>query len=103
MGIYGTNSAELCYFILKKSRANIIVVDEDVQLEKILKYRSKLPHLKAIIQTLDSAEDHEKIYKWKDLEGIDTEDVEDLYELYHNEIVPNACCVILFTSGTTGD
>ena len=32
------------------SRANILVVEDDIQLEKILSIRDKLPHLRHIIQ-----------------------------------------------------
>ena len=37
MGIYTTNSPEACYFVASDSKANIIVVENKVQLQKILK------------------------------------------------------------------
>lgn len=49
-GIYTTNSAEACYHVASNSRANIIVVQDAKQLQKILEIRSNLPLLKAIIQ-----------------------------------------------------
>lgn len=49
-GIYITNSSEACFHVANTSRANIIVVEDDIQLQKILEIRSRLPHLKAIIQ-----------------------------------------------------
>lgn len=50
VGIYTTNSAEACYYCAENSRANIIVVQDDKQLEKIQEIRHRLPKLKAVIQ-----------------------------------------------------
>lgn len=49
-GIYTTNSAEACQYCLQNSRANIVVLEDEKQLEKVLKVKDKLPKLKAIIQ-----------------------------------------------------
>ena len=35
-GIYTTNSPEACYYILEDSKANIAVVEDQTQLNKIL-------------------------------------------------------------------
>lgn len=50
MGIYATNSAEACLYNLESSSANIVVVENDAQLQKILKIKDKVSTLKAIIQ-----------------------------------------------------
>jgi long-chain-fatty-acid--CoA ligase ACSBG len=49
-GIYMTNSPDACHHIADNARCNIIVVDDDEQLQKILSIRDRLPHLKAIVQ-----------------------------------------------------
>ena len=36
-GIYTTNSPEACHYILENSRANIVVVENQMQMDKILK------------------------------------------------------------------
>ncbi|ELK27611.1 Long-chain-fatty-acid--CoA ligase ACSBG1 [Myotis davidii] len=48
-GIYTTSSPEACQYIARDCRANIIVVDAQKQLEKILKIWENLPHLKAVV------------------------------------------------------
>lgn len=50
VGIYATNSAEACLYNLESSSANIVVVENDVQLQKILKIKDRASTLKAIIQ-----------------------------------------------------
>lgn len=49
-GIYTTNSPEACQYCAEHSKANIIVVEDRKQLEKILQIKQNLPNLKAIIQ-----------------------------------------------------
>lgn len=41
---------DACLHCLKTSNANIVVVEDDKQLQKILEIKSSLPQLKAIIQ-----------------------------------------------------
>lgn len=49
-GIYTTNSAEATFYCLEKGMANIAVVEDDGQAQKVLKYKDKLPKLKAVVQ-----------------------------------------------------
>ena len=49
-GIYTTNTAEACQYVAESAKTNIIVVENDAQLQKILQVKSKLPMLKAIVQ-----------------------------------------------------
>src|SRR6218665_2938250 len=49
-GIYTTNNAEACHYVAENAKCNIIVVENDQQLQKFLQVRSRLPHLKAIVQ-----------------------------------------------------
>ena len=50
VGIYTTNSPEACHYVAADCEANICVVENDVQLQKILQVRDRLPHLRAIVQ-----------------------------------------------------
>ena len=50
VGIYATNSPEMCQYMANHSRCNILVVEDEKQLEKILKVKSELTDLKAIVQ-----------------------------------------------------
>lgn len=49
-GIYTTNNAEACHYVAENAQCNIVVVENDQQLQKFLQVRSRLPHLRAIIQ-----------------------------------------------------
>jgi long-chain-fatty-acid--CoA ligase ACSBG len=105
-GVYTTNSAEACLHILESSKANIVVVDDAKQLEKIRGLKNKLPHLKAVIQTLPPYSQYVKkedgYWRWSELEQMDVSDVEEEYRKRASEIVANECCCLVYTSGTVG-
>ncbi len=45
VGIYATNSPDMCKYMANHCKANIIVVEDEKQLEKILKVKQDLPGL----------------------------------------------------------
>uniref|UniRef100_A0ABM5EXM3 Long-chain-fatty-acid--CoA ligase ACSBG1 n=1 Tax=Pogona vitticeps TaxID=103695 RepID=A0ABM5EXM3_9SAUR len=75
-GIYTTSSPEACHYIAHDCRANIIVVENQKQLDKIM-----------------------QMDKFMEL-GHEVED-ETLDAIIKSQR-PNQCCVLIYTSGTTG-
>ncbi|XP_073435471.1 long-chain-fatty-acid--CoA ligase ACSBG1 isoform X1 [Dendrobates tinctorius] len=117
-GIYTTNSPEACHYVANDCRANVIVVENHKQLEKILQWDpglieashdeiliwEKLPHLKAVVQYKGSLQvKRSDLYTWKDFmeQGSDISD-EHLDDIIQSQ-KPNQCCVLIYTSGTTGN
>lgn len=49
-GVYTTNSAEAVFHVLDSSNANIVVVDDTKQMDKIKQIKHRLPNLKAAVQ-----------------------------------------------------
>lgn len=49
-GIYTTNSAEAVAYVLESSNSNVCVVENDIQLQKVLSVWDNLASLKAIVQ-----------------------------------------------------
>ncbi|KAJ6654453.1 hypothetical protein lerEdw1_006874 [Lerista edwardsae] len=102
-GIYTTNSPEACHYIAANCSANIIVVENDKQLQKILEVQDKLPSLKAIIQY--SGELREKkpnLYSWNEFMALGRTVTEEELNKIINSQKPNQCCTLIYTSGTTG-
>lgn len=48
-GIYCSNSSEACLHCLNLSRANIVVVENEKQLEKILQIKDRVSYLKSVV------------------------------------------------------
>ena len=100
-GIYTTNSPQVCKYIADTSRANIIIVEDAKQLDKILAVKPELPHLKAIVQYIGVPK-KEGVLSWKELMRLGVEEPDDALEDRLRRIAINQCCGLIFTSGTTG-
>ncbi|XP_062816687.1 long-chain-fatty-acid--CoA ligase ACSBG2-like [Anolis carolinensis] len=104
VGIYTTNSPEACQYVAENCSANIIVVENDKQLQKILEVKSKLPFLKAIVQYGDPPkEKRPNLYSWSEFLSLGSGISEEVLEVVISSQVPNQCCTLIYTSGTTGD
>lgn len=104
-GIYTTNSSSACQYILEASGTQILIIDDLEQLQKINEIKVDLPHLKHIIliNELNLNFLENAILNWNELMLLNTDDVDDAYVRRLNEIVPNECCTVIYTSGTSGN
>ncbi|XP_067824331.1 long-chain-fatty-acid--CoA ligase ACSBG2 isoform X2 [Heptranchias perlo] len=103
VGIYTTNSPEACHYVVSDSEANIMVVENNKQLQKILQIQDQLPHLKAIVQYKDELkEKRPNLYTWAEFMQLG----KNVPDSQLDEIIasqkPNQCCTLIYTSGTTG-
>ncbi len=57
VGIYTTNLPDACLHCMKSSNVSIVVVENDMQLQKILQVKDQIPDLKAIIQYSETPTD----------------------------------------------
>ncbi|XP_022118803.2 long-chain-fatty-acid--CoA ligase ACSBG2 isoform X3 [Pieris rapae] len=100
-GIYTTNSPEACFHCLESSRANICAVQDKKQLDKILSIRSRLPHLKAIIQWEGQVDTSVPgVYNWKQLLEMGANEPDTQLDNVLKTIAVNECCTLVYTSGT---
>ncbi|VVC98520.1 unnamed protein product [Leptidea sinapis] len=102
-GIYTTNSAEACFHCLATSRANICVVQDKKQLDKILSIRSRLSDLKAIIQWEGDVDTSVPgVYSWQQMMDIGAKESDTHLDHILKTICINECCTLVYTSGTVG-
>ena len=72
-GVYTTNSPDACWYVADSAECNIIVVDSDKQLQKILKVRDRLPHLRAVIQYKEPLQQrYDNVYTVRNDTGIES-------------------------------
>jgi len=105
VGIYPTNSPDATKYIAGHCRANVIVVEDDVQLQKILKIKPDLPDLKAIVQYTGEPAEGSGALSWNQLIEMGEECQEETKEEAAkrlNDMAVNRCCGLVYTSGTTG-
>ncbi|CAG9317762.1 unnamed protein product [Blepharisma stoltei] len=107
IGVYTTNGPEACFYIANHSEAELLIVQNEIQLKKYLAIWDKLPRLKAIIVYLPGAELEslragKQIFTWEEFmaTGSDAEGKELAKRM--REISPAQCATVVYTSGTTG-
>ncbi|XP_043265551.1 very long-chain-fatty-acid--CoA ligase bubblegum isoform X1 [Colletes gigas] len=102
VGVYTTNSPEACKHCAETSQANIIVVEDKKQLDKILQIRKDLPQLKAIIMYEETSQE-EGVLSWDDVLKLGSQEPDDKLQAILKKMAANECCTLVFTSGTVGN
>ncbi|XP_028620220.1 long-chain-fatty-acid--CoA ligase ACSBG2 [Grammomys surdaster] len=104
VGIYATNSAEACQYVIKQANVNVLIVENDQQLQKILSIPAdKMENVKAIVQyKLPLLENSTNLYSWPDFMELG----DGIPNIQLDRVIlsqkANQCAVIIYTSGTTG-
>ncbi|XP_069061705.1 long-chain-fatty-acid--CoA ligase ACSBG2-like [Pleurodeles waltl] len=103
VGIYNTSSAEVCQYVAENCKANILVVEDQQQLLKILQIEDQLLHLKAIVQYCgDLQMRRPNLFTWKEFMQLGTDIPDSKLDEILRSLKANQCCTMTYTSGTTG-
>ncbi|XP_026198590.1 long-chain-fatty-acid--CoA ligase ACSBG2-like [Anabas testudineus] len=103
-GIYTTNSPEACQYVAANCEANILVVENKKQLDKILQVKDQLPHLKAIVQYKGELEQKSPfLYTWAEFMKLGEDVPDEQLNAVIDSLRANECCSLIYTSGTTGN
>ncbi|XP_029017711.1 long-chain-fatty-acid--CoA ligase ACSBG2-like [Betta splendens] len=103
-GIYTTNSPEACQYVAMNCEANVLVVENKKQLDKILQVKDQLPHLKAIVQYKGELEQKTPfLYTWAEFMKLGEDVPEEQLNAVIDSLRANECCTLIYTSGTTGN
>ncbi|XP_008334164.1 long-chain-fatty-acid--CoA ligase ACSBG2-like [Cynoglossus semilaevis] len=103
-GIYTTNSPEACMYVAANCEANILVVENQKQLDKILQVKDQLPHLKAIVQYRGEPQQKAPfIYTWEEFMKLGSDVPDEQLNARIDSLRANECCTLIYTSGTTGN
>ncbi|XP_007109417.3 long-chain-fatty-acid--CoA ligase ACSBG2 [Physeter macrocephalus] len=105
VGIYATNSAEACQYVIAHAKVNILLVENDLQLQKILSIpKTKMETLKAIVQYRLPVKENKcnHLYSWDDFMELGNSIPESQLDQIIKSQKANQCAVIIYTSGTIG-
>ncbi|KAK8825902.1 hypothetical protein WA577_001071 [Blastocystis sp. JDR] len=110
-GIYTTNSAEACAYVLKHSEAKVCVCQSGKSAMKIASICDSLPQLKAIVvywpdedmPVMEKSEGCAKLYRWEEFLEIGKDIPDSEVDARIDAIQPGSCATLIYTSGTTGD
>jgi long-chain acyl-CoA synthetase len=108
VGIYPTDSAAQVRYILADSRASVVFVEDEEQLDKVLQVRAELPELKTIVifdlEGLAEFADPMALSLAALMEGgaVHDRDHPGGWEERLQEPKPDDLAILVYTSGTTG-
>jgi long-chain-fatty-acid--CoA ligase ACSBG len=112
VGIYTTNSAKLCKYIIKDSNSVIAVVDTGEQVEKLLSINTKIKliiqyrgNIKSVHKKIKGCHGLNYVISWKEfINFADKVEVEWLRKISDDihKLDPSGCASLIYTSGTTG-
>ncbi|XP_054418102.1 long-chain-fatty-acid--CoA ligase ACSBG2 [Pteronotus mesoamericanus] len=106
VGIYATNSAEACQYVITHAKVNVLLVENDLQLQKILSIpQGKLETLKAIVQYKPPMKGSNKsnLYSWDDFMELGNSIPDSQLDRIIASQKANQCAVLVYTSGTMGN
>ncbi len=102
VGIYSSNLAGDCAYIINHSDAVVLFIENQKQLDKISEIRNDLPNLKHIVMIEGTPSGVEGVLTWPEFmaKGANIADEEFLERA--SEIQPGDVASLVYTSGTTG-
>ena len=102
VGIYASNLADDCAYIINHSDAVVLFVENQKQLDKIAEIRNDLPYLKHIVMIEGTPSGMEGVITWREFmaKGADVSDDEFLARA--SELQQGDVASLVYTSGTTG-
>ena len=107
-GIYITNEPEACLYQINHAEAEVVVVETQEHLNKILVNIDKMPQVKVIVmygeEKLPKDVKDSRVVLWADFLKIGQKDVPDeiIYAKMRKQNAGN-CTTLIYTSGTTGN
>ncbi|XP_019731753.1 long-chain-fatty-acid--CoA ligase ACSBG2-like isoform X3 [Hippocampus comes] len=102
-GIYTNNLPMACWEVASSARANVIVVEDQQQMDKILQVKDDLQHLKAIVQYKGELKQRlPSLYTWSEFMRLGEDVPEQELNRSIARLRANQCCSLIFTSGATG-
>lgn len=102
VGIYQTNLAKDCAYIINHSDAVLVFVEDIKQLNKVLSIRNEIPRNRNIILMSGDYEGDEYVMNYDTFLGLGESVPDELLQSMTRAVRPDDLATIVYTSGTTG-
>uniref|UniRef100_A0A8C0XGF7 long-chain-fatty-acid--CoA ligase n=1 Tax=Castor canadensis TaxID=51338 RepID=A0A8C0XGF7_CASCN len=104
VGIYATNSAEACQYVISHAKVNVLLVENNQQLKKILSVTpyDRRETVKAIVQYKEPTTSRDNLYSWDDFMELGNSIPDIQLDGIMLSQRANQCAVLIYTSGTVG-
>jgi len=103
VGIYQSNLAKDCEYIIDHSDAVVMFVEDDIQLQKVLEVKASIPKIRKVILYKGQAPDNDDwIISFDDFLKLGDKIKEQAFVEQIASVGPEDTATIVYTSGTTG-
>ncbi len=102
VGIYFSNLADDCAYIINHSDAVVLFVENQKQLDKIAEIRDDLPNLKHIVMIDGDPSGVDGVMTWQEFMAKGTNIADEEFYARASELRPGDVASLVYTSGTTG-
>lgn len=102
VGIYASNLADDCAYIINHSDAVVLFVENQKQLDKIKEVRNNLPKLKHIVIIEGEPSGVEGVMRWQEFLSKGENIPDDEFSARSSEVQSGDVASLVYTSGTTG-
>ena len=108
-GIYTTNTADACHYISEHSKAGVVVLEDNKQLQKYANMTAgSLPNLKCIVIWIGNPDEalmakiSVPVYTWDQFLVLGSDVSDAVFDERLSIATPGHCSTLIYTSGTTG-
>jgi len=102
VGIYQSNLAPDCDYIINHSDASLVFVENQTQLEKVLSIRDNLPNIKKVILFEGEYPKDEWVITYDEFLELGKDIDNSVFDARVKEVTPEDTAGLVYTSGTTG-
>ncbi|KAA3616090.1 MAG: long-chain fatty acid--CoA ligase [Calditrichaeota bacterium] len=102
VGIYASNLAEDCAYIINHSDAKIVFVENQEQLDKIIAIKDQLDNLEHVVMIEGNPQGHDNAMNWAAFIAKSEETTDAVFEERAGKIKEDDLAALVYTSGTTG-
>jgi long-chain acyl-CoA synthetase len=102
VGIYASNLADDCAYIINHSDAVVLFVENQKQLDKIAEIRDDLPYLKHIVMIEGTPSGVGGVITWQEFMAKGANITDEEFGARASDLQPRDVASLVYTSGTTG-
>ncbi|KAA3659126.1 MAG: long-chain fatty acid--CoA ligase [Calditrichaeota bacterium] len=102
VGIYASNLAEDCAYIINHSDAKVIFVENQEQLDKIVAVRNQIEKLEHVVLIEGVPSDPDSALTWEMFLAKGNDVVDEKFNERSGKVEKNDLAALVYTSGTTG-
>jgi len=102
VGIYQSNLAKDCQYIIDHSDAGVIFAEDDEQLEKLQEIRKEIPNIRKVVMFTGSHKGDDWVIDFDDFMALGKDVSDEDFQKRADAVEQSDTAGIIYTSGTTG-